>query len=234
MSRRRVHAGAGLLVLLALAARPVPAPDADGAPRQPQPARRALLERIVAEEGIETAVPAPVSAWAGDVMRRVLHRMFAPATRALGLLGPAAKVILWGLVIVGIAAVLALIGYAVERRLARPRAPAPEVELVDEPEPEDPRAEIERALADGRATDALRWLWRLVARRLAERGLPGSDTSRTNRELVRLARARWPDWSAVEALDELARRSDRLLYAGEGADPAEVRRLVARAEALAG
>ncbi len=236
--------GTGLRIGLCLAALAVPA-IAGEAPRDeparasrtavaPQPAQRSLLEEIIEEERVDTEIPAPFGAYVGVVARRVARRFAAPVVGAIEGLGGVAWVVVRILVVVvpGLAIFLLVRALLRRRRRGRSRGVDDDPHVLREPPAEDPAEALAAALAGGRATEALRLLWALLARTLAERGLASCDPSLTNRELVDLARRRWPRWSALDTLEELARESDRLMYAGEAPRLDEVRRLVARAREL--
>ena len=198
--------------------------------------RRSVLERVIEQEHVETETSAPTGAWLGEVLNALARRLKRGMDRiGFGRLGALAHFVLWGLVagvlVAGILAGLFLLRALADRRRSRRRT-EDDVEFDAAAAARDPSSELAESIAAGRAERALALLWEVIARALAARGLSRSSLSRTNHELVGGARRRWPDWPAGRVLEELARDSDRLLYAGTPPRIDDVRRLVERARAV--
>jgi hypothetical protein len=193
---------------------------------------RELYERIVAEAEIATernASPFDYARhWLGQRLRGLGGRLAGSPWLAL-----LARIVLWTLVVTVTLAALFLLVRALRGRRARrrrPRARAGDAAALPLEAEEDLLARLDDELRRGRAREALGTLWVWLGRRLAERGVARFERGVTNRELLASLRAQTPAFPALPALEELAARSERMLYREPRVNAGDVRAMRARAE----
>ncbi len=155
------------------------------------PADHALVERLLAQTGVERDPVPPQPSYLAEVYRTFLRALMELVERGSRALRLDRDVLLWIVVALAVL-VLALVARALLPRLRRrsQEAGAPEVVSRDLP-PADWdaaawRAELERCLAEERIRDALRAAWWWLARSVAgaqvapdwtSREPPGADTA---------------------------------------------------------
>lgn len=192
----------------------------------PAAADRAVLDRVLAGSGVETAPAPPDSSYFGELFgaaRQALLDALLAGGRMLNLPRP----VVYGIVI-------ALLGLAVllllRMVLARVRASASRnqeagsVAAAEGPAaaPRDAagwRAELERRLAEGRIPEALEAAWWWLARSVAGEK---AEPDWTSRDLLARARRR--------ELTPLVRRLDAFIYGQRRPEAEELRALVGRME----
>lgn len=183
-------------------------------------ADRALLERILAETGVERTPAPPQASYLAELTQAFwmsVAELIARTGRVLRL-GPEVQVwITAGLVALALAA-LGWTLYALLRRRRRSRTTEPAVSAPDlAPTTWDAaawRAELERCLAEERIGDALRAAWWWLARSIAG---PEVEPDWTSRDLLRRTRQR--------ELRDLLRRLDVLTFGADRPGLADVRQL---------
>jgi hypothetical protein len=192
----------------------------------PAAADRAVLDRVLAGSGVDTAPAPPDSSYFGELFgaaRQALLDALLAGGRMLNLPRP----VVYGIAVVllGLAALLIL-----RMVLARVRAASPRDRQTGEvvagdgpvPAPRDAagwRAELERRLAEGRIPEALEAAWWWLARSVAGEK---AEPDWTSRDLLARARRR--------ELAPLVRRLDAFIYGPRRPAAEELRALVGRME----
>ncbi len=192
----------------------------------PATADRAVLDRVLAGSGVETAPAPPDSSYLGELGAAV-QRAFIDALLAGGRMLNLPRPVVYGIAVVllGLAVLLLL-----RMVLARIRAGGPQgqeagsVAAGDGPAPalRDAagwRAELERRLAAGRIPEALEAAWWWLARSVAGEK---AEPDWTSRDLLARARRR--------ELAPLVRRLDAFIYGPRQPEAEELRALVGRME----
>jgi len=195
-------------------------------------ADRALLERILEEEGIDVS-EAPSSAAYVERLIDAMADLFGVPSGVLEALMRPSEIVLWGLVVaipLGLLWVFREPLRALLKRKKQAEAPVLVEALPALATP--PRVALEARLAAGDGPGALKALWMVVTHELSERGLGRFDVEMTNREFVGTVREASPGWSGLAGLTGLARTVDRLLYGDEGVAIDAVRGLAREADAL--
>jgi hypothetical protein len=187
------------------------------------PAERAVLERVLAESGIERVPVPPETSYVGEFLQAVQRAFLSLLLKGSQILG------LPRWVFQAIAVALAGIAVFLLLRLVfsrRRRGPSPREEGLAEADlapaawgPAAWRAELERRLAEGRIAEALEALWWWLARSLAASRV---EPDWTSRDLVTRA--------GREDLRDLARRLDAFTYGPRQPAVEDLRRLVGRLE----
>jgi hypothetical protein len=192
----------------------------------PAAADRAVLDRVLAGSGVETAPAPPDSSYIGELFgaaQQALLDALLAGGRMLNLPRP----VVYGIVIVllGLAVLLLL-----RLVLARVRAGASKDQEAGTvaagdgpaPSPRDAagwRAELERRLAEGRIPEALEAAWWWLARSVAG---DKAEPDWTSRDLLARTRRR--------ELVPLVRRLDAFIYGPRQPQAEELRALVGRME----
>ena len=195
------------------------------------PPDRALLDQIIAEDGITTDPGARFD----ELILALLQELREWLADGTGVdFGNTAQIATYvGLGLLGLVTLWAL--FLLARRL-RPRRratkvrPLAPVALTD---PADPTSTLEAALAAGDARAALAALWAELALGLGEAGFAATASrDRTHQELVRLVRQSRPSWDRLADLTRLARVLDRLCYGPVEPSVDDVRALVPQTRGL--
>ncbi|HKI04506.1 MAG TPA: hypothetical protein VKK31_21180 [Thermoanaerobaculia bacterium] len=190
-------------------------------------ADRALVERILAETGVDRVPVPPQASYLGELFRAAQQALLDAILRGGRMLSLPPRVlegIAWGLAAL---AVLLIVRAVVSRLRRRGRAGTVEgdgaVAALGIPAAARDaaawRAELERRLAEGRIAEALEALWWWLARSLAGDRV---EPDWTSRDLV--ARARRQD------LRDLVRRLDAFTYGPRQPGIDDLRSLVGRLE----
>lgn len=186
------------------------------------PADRALVERILAETGVERAPEPPQAGYLAELSQafwRSMAELIASTARALRLGPEAGAWIAAGLGALAVAVVVwILIGWL---RRRRPDGAQKTQTVAAGASPASTtwdaaawRAELERCLAEERTGEALRAAWWWLARSIAG---PEAEPDWTSRELAARTRRR--------ELRDLLRRLDALTFGAERPGLPDVRHL---------
>jgi hypothetical protein len=187
------------------------------------PADRALMDRVLAESGVERVAVPPETSYLGELFRAAQRAVLDALLRGSEMLSLPREAVQWMAGALVVLAVLLLARALLSRRRRRGREePGSTSQLGAAPAAWDAaawRAELERRLGDGRIAEALEALWWWLARSVA-----GEKAERdwTGRDLV--ARARRED------LRELVRRLDAFTYGPRRPAVEDLRRLLGRLE----
>ena len=195
----------------------------------------ALLERVIAEEGISVDAPEGPERWLGALLDWALARL-----QDADLPGPSPDAVPdWALTLAfgAVSALLLGLGVALLRaawRLRAPRGPAAPAPRAPAAPPPAPADALDAALAAGDARAAARALWLSVAAALAARGRGSATPDLTQQELCALVARRAPRWEGLGDLRALGAAVDVLFYGPHPPAVAQVRGLLPAAEALVG
>lgn len=192
----------------------------------PATADRAVLDRVLAGSGVDTAPAPPDSSYLGELGDAV-KRAFIDAILAGGKMLNLPRPVVYGIAVVllGLAVLLLL-----RMVMARVRAGGRQDQEAGSvaagegpvPAPRDAagwRAELERRLAEGRIPEALEAAWWWLARSVAGEK---AEPDWTSRDLLARARRR--------ELTPLVRRLDAFIYGPRQPEADELRALVGRLE----
>ena len=187
------------------------------------PADRVLMERVLAQSGVERAAVPPESSYVGELSRFLQQILFNVILRGARMLNLPRPVVEWIAGILLLLALLLVLRALLPRLRRRNRERAGSVAAVDAAlaarDAAAWRAELERRLAEGRIAEALEALWWWLARSLAgERAEPDW----TGRDLVA--------WARREDLRHLVRRLDAFTYGPRPPAVEDLRSLMGRVE----
>lgn len=187
------------------------------------PANHALMERVLAESGVERVAVPPETSYLGELSRALQQLLFNALLRGARMLHVSRPVLAWIAGLLLLLAVLVVLRALLPRLRRRDRERAGSAVALETAfaarDATAWRAELERRLAEGRIAEALEALWWWLARSVAgERAEPDW----TGRDLV--ARARRED------LRDLVRRLDAFTYGPRPPAVEDLRSLVGRVE----
>jgi len=184
-------------------------------------ADRALVERILAESGVERTPEPPQASYMAELWRSfwsAVGRLIDLASGMLNLSPMAQKWILAGLVGLTLAAVGWMLFSLLRRRRPVQRQPETEISALAAAaatwDAAAWRSELERCLTEERIGEALRAAWWWLARSIAG---PEVEPDWTSRELAARTRRR--------ELRDLLRRLDALTFSADRPGLPDVRRL---------
>jgi len=198
------------------------------------PVDRTHLEALAEELGPIAAPQAQIADWGADVQLSLLDALGAFMGDAL----PWETLLqggFWTLLAATLVGLTATAGWALWRWWTRTRVRDTSVVIEDRPPPAstlDPWERLAQLRAAGDATGALSALWLALAQTLSRLGLGELRGDATHREFVATVRAQRPDWGGLPALRHLARRVERLHFAGDPITLDDVDALVPAAREL--